>query len=420
MGLSVKVGSFTLPSVLKGTVSVSIGFDPKVIFLWSTGRTETADAVGRATALASFGWGLGTALNNRLSVGFASADAAATSDTASRRLATACLVEINPPDAGLNGSLDVYEDFGTTANTAVFVASVAFAANKQAFYLALGGTDLTVQSGTFIEGRTTEVPANFQADAIMLISGSALTDGAISVGWATGPTAAENFCWAGASDDGNMTSNVSRRYCCSGESVALFEAANPPVTNARGYVSAISSTGFTMTWNETAATGRSVYWVALKGIQVAAGSLTTLTNATDNIDVTGLGCDPVAVMFMSACTSESAADTPATGLEMSIGATTGTAECRVASARDENGAGKSICSTAVGYEDGTDDEVYLNITSTAVEGAMDFVSFLTGGFRCKMSDADPSAAFVAYIAFGPAAVQGSTNTNQLMLVGSGT
>jgi hypothetical protein len=88
---------------------------------------------------------------------------------------------------------------------------------------------------------------------------------------------------------------------------------------------------------------------------------------------------------------------------MSIGAFSSLTDRGAQSGLDENGKADSETTTIIEF-----DEVYANIaTDSTIAGLMDVKSVDSDGFTMIMDDADPSQAFVWYIAFGPAPVPGS-------------
>jgi hypothetical protein len=67
------------------------------------------------------------------------------------------------------------------------------------------------------------------------------------------------------------------------------------------------------------------------------------------------------------------------------------------------------------------DQVYANLsTASALEGSMGVNSLDADGFTFQMGDADPSGAFVWYLAFGDTPAAGGASPRRRLLLGVGS
>ena len=284
------------------------------------------------------------------------------------------------------------------------VITDAFTINLRVHYLALGGSDLTnMATGILTEpgatGNQDVTTLSFQPDAAIFFSSmvsadppGTQTDATMMIGAAAGATPA-NAVWAGGSDNSNSpTQTVS--YNRAGESIALFDTSISG-TNGRASVSQWLSNGFRLNWAERGGSRR-VEYVALKGGLYTVGDLLTQTDTTTPIVESGFGFSPKAGLLLSNTQAQSSSDTVQNDDAWSAGAFTSSTERGAQGTRDRDNQGTSQAATSVQHS-----ESYVRIsTADAVDGMMDIQSVDSDGFTSIMDDADPSAAFVWYLAFG--------------------
>jgi len=394
---AIATGSFNVPTALGGTVTVSgLLFQPKAMQLWWSGRTETTDTAGTATHQQGIGFGVST--TDRRAVCSQSQDAAATSapDKGHRADAVACTIDT----AGAwDGLLDIQS---INADGATFVTDDTFAAAVRVHYLMVGGPAITnAATGQFIEsaaiGNQDVTTVGFQPELVFFSSIALATDppalgigSRLMFGVATGAGNPTDYVWSGGSQDAVATMQT-MSYSLAGESIAVFNA-NSNSMVGRAEVDAWLSNGFSLDWKEISSTYR-YHYLAIDGGQWAVGDVLTQTN-TANFAETGVGFRPVGALFVSHNKAQSVADTPQDHEEWSMGATTGASDQRAQCLIDEDAVADADVGTSVQHDD-----LYCNLDlNTAIEGLMSLVSFDSDGFTLAMDDADPSQAFVWYLA----------------------
>jgi len=396
-----KAGAFNIGTGGAGTTVpvTGVGFQPKVVLYWWSGRTANTDSAG--TANHQRGFGVGVSTTDRRAVCSQSRDNAANavSDAAHRADAAICSLTTT-------GAIDGLADHSSMdANGFTLVIDANFATDLRIHYVALGGSLLTdVATGMFTEpgatGNQDVTGLSFQPDAVVLFSamigadppGTAI-DSTMMLGFAAGAGNPNDIIWAsGGSNDGTGTMRTAS-YSRAGESIALF---NAPITltNGRAEVDAWLANGFSLNWNERAGSRR-IHYLALKGGNYLVGDLLTQTSLT-TIAETGFGFSPKGALFVSHNKAQSSADAVQAHDESSVGAFSSTTDRGGHCLIDEDAVPTSDVGTAVEH-----DELYCNLsTATAIEGLMDIQSVDSDGFTLVMDDADPAQSFVGYLAFG--------------------
>ncbi len=421
MALSAYVGSFsTGTGAVSSTVAVTgVGFQPEALFFWWSGRTDTADATSRATYRRGFG--AATSPTARWAVTSMTVDASASiaSGRAQRNDAIVATAQDSP--SGVDALLDLQsmDSDGFTC-----IVDDVFPSSYTVSFLALGGASLTNAAvGNVLLGTTTGNKAvtgvGFQPDALLFASAglttappsSSASRSNMMLGLAVSST--QRGVWYGGNGAEAAATSNAGVYCTDAECMAFI---NDTVTSTvfRADFVSMDSDGFTYNITETDAAARYIWYLALKGGNYAAGSVTTQTDTTTPIAVSGLGFQPTAALFASHMLAESASDTMQNDDRLSVGAASSASQRRALATLDEDNLADTEVTTAVEF-----DEVYINISAaSAVQGLMDVQSFDSGGFTCIMDDADPVGAFVLYFAVGPAAVAAADRLAFTAVVGA--
>ena len=416
MALAKKVTSFLVASSdTAGTnIDVTLGFQPKAFKLWATGRSDATDAVGSASLRRCIGFGKDD--SNRGACATASENGAAAADADSYQTDAAVFIQTTS-DGTLAGALDVAPVAQWPADGVRFVVDTQFVASQRIDIAALGGTDITDVAVFFFPGPTATgnydiTTPGFQGSFALFAGIGQLTappfgsgsQSILMVGAAV--SASEQFVVTGCTDEGSPTMDTGS-YAYNGECLAVLSASNP-TTSPVGRDTFVSwlANGFRLNRLESLQAFY-VLCMVVKGPQAAIASLTTKTDTTTDIVVSGLPFAPAMQICVSHCKALSTQDTAVAIDEISIGAATSTTERGAQACLDENGTGTAEITTAIEY-----DEVYINLTDTgaSVEGLMDVKSFDSGGITCIMDDADPVAAFVGCLLIGPAGAAPQTLT----------
>lgn len=411
----VKAGTFgTGTAPAGGTVYVAgVGFKPQVVlFSWNA---RTTPGISNGPRGAGFGWArteklpstpLQAALNQAIS------NVAITTDHrgASRSEGVHCIAaDFYDGGAGaVDGQLRLIEmnddGFG-------FVIVFPFSIDLQVSYLAIQGLE-RFEVGTFLFPTATGVftpsfvPAapGFSPDVVLFLSHGSSVVGRQDNHSAFSFGMMDRFGKQGALTiyGNNSTGDTdTARYLRTDECIALNERTlNAQNINARAKFDSITPTGFTLNALESQGGGYQpvVRWLALKGGEFQIGNFLSQT-ATGNFSVAGLRFKPQALVLLSHCTAENAADTYAAHQAYSIGFATGPAARNVQAGFDEDAI--PAANPIENYSAHDVSSVYRNVDAAgAYQGAADFVSFNNDGFTLNQTDADPTAAAVLFLAYG--------------------
>lgn len=395
--MTLKVGTFgtTTQAAGNNVVVSGLGFTPDlVLFFWS-GRT----AVGIAN-LQERGAGHGMALSATERRACCTHIGSGGSYWSGRSHHNAACIITSAVGLGGVAETDGAMDFvSLDTDGFTLVIDDAFPGDFQVGYVAFEGLD-AVAIGTLTEpaatGLQTISGVGFQPNLVLFLSTSD----------ATAPPAQDNHAklMIGAMtsqaqyvtailDHDNQGIADSYHYTFNGECVALGTDGAGTDLNGRAAFSAMTSDGFTLNWLERAGS-RLVFWLALKGANLALGDILSATDL-NNFSETGIGFPPQGLIFFSSFDALSTQDTKVADLRLSVGAATGPsarfsfAEIKDNGITDHNEVHRTT-------------EVYGSFADTSgspIDGEMDFVSLDSDGFTAVMDDADASARFIWYIAF---------------------
>lgn len=405
MSLLTKFDSFNIGTGAIGTTipRSGYGFQPKFIFVWGSGRTNSVDTAGRLDA--KYFMGMAISPTNRAAVGCQDDDTALTSATDRFQREDAIIGELSTAGAivGL-GDVQSFDADGVT-----FIIDAVFTTDLRVHVLAVGGTDITnvalvrySDAASAISQDITTI--GFTPDAlinmgVMLAAfPSATVTHSIHLGMAA---------WNGSSWDQAVTGGRCRdasalmeasSYSKSGEFTFAHATAPASTLLVRGALTARLSNGFTINYAVADTGARQNFVLAVKGGSWKLDNGVTAANTTP-FSRTGFSFQPKGGLIASHCKAECAAGTPASNFEFSVGAidSAGVEGSQVSSQDDGNTA--SISNLTISF-----DSVYHNIdavsTTGAIEGEMQHTSWNSGGVTFTMSDADPVAAFIPALFFG--------------------
>lgn len=418
MAVQSKVGSFsTGTGAAATTVAVTgVGFTPNVIILWWSGRTESVTTSGRVTHKRGVGFATGT--TSRHAVATCSDHAVATSACFASGRDDACVHKISSTGTD-EGRLD-FQSFDGDGFT--LVVDLAFTASIRISFLAIGGAGnaaTEVITASAATGTVDYTSIGFQPTLLMFISSaqtaappSTRANSQCMVGWASDST--KNGLVAAGAQDAQATIN-SKRYGLSPECVGkIINAFTGTSVDGRGALSAFLSNGYRLNWTEADPDGTRWHVLALDGVSATVGEFTTLTDIVTDIVQSGFGFTPTAAMFLSAGAVEATANANADEDRWSLGAGTAGIVQNSQATDDRDAEPTSIVFTAINFAN-----VYLNPTleADALDGAMELRSLDADGFTTRMTNADPGARWVSYLAIGPPAA--AAELRSLMLVGVG-
>ena len=268
-------------------------------------------------------------------------------------------------------------------------------------YLALDGLD-NIDTGTITTPTSTgnqeyNVTA-FTPDAVIFFMGECtstqadVVSASIGAFIGVGTSSSERGYVSWGSGDAAASANTDSR--ASGTNVLGCE--NPGSAEDLEYqadIVSLDADGFTLDYDTVDASARTVLWVAIEGGNWGAGSFTQKTS-TGSQTVSGLGFDPVGVLFLS---DNEATFGHSVTYEISIGAATASDEER------NIWWGALQASDPMEMDRLLDSNGVINMvdsgTPTTVATA-DYTSNDVGGFTVNWSVADATARNIIYLAFG--------------------
>jgi hypothetical protein len=426
MGLSTKVThlSWLTATAAGGTYDVTLGFQPEIVLVFSTGNDSSpaVDTVARSTARVRFG--AGASSSSRRAVVMRSSDAAAISSISVRHadaaIAIAC--DVNGADSG---ALDIDAEANWPIDGIRLIVDTQLSGVDQRLTIVgIGGSDITAATtGTFQEagatgnatiahglGTTPTGALFFTVGMTSAPASGVATLGMISIGAFDGTDSCVLY---GGGDDANTTMDTVS-YAKSAELIAL--AVDPAVAlTGRANGVSFDATDITISWGERAAT-RYCFYVVWTGGQFKVSSTTTATDTTP-FSGPSAGFVSTLALFSSASRAASTNDTPTDHMQLSLGAATSASERMAQAVLDEDNVGTSEVTDAVEY-----DAVYANVsTASAIQGLMDVDDMTVDPMQLVMDVADPSGSFVGMAMWGSSSVDFpfSPSLGQLALLGQG-
>lgn len=396
-------------------VAHGLGVTPTACILWTTGRAGTTEGVGRQTMLRSVGMFVST--SSRAAVGSRSEDTPTLMVCDRAYRTDCCLVEVT--NGGVAGLLDVTALDSTNIQ---FTPDAAFGTDLRVQGLVIAGTDNVFIGEAAIAAATgtqdfTSAGFTVTADEGFLLMAWAtgdlappqsVIDSQMGVGCAT--AAGKQWVWTGGSNDGNGTSQT-LAYCRSSEIFAHYDA-TVAALDALGAFNGFITNGFQLNITDAPPNVIRCPYLLVKGGRWHAGSLTTQTDTTTDITVSSLPATPLGGLFVSAGRAASTAGTASDNDEVSIGAVIDASTECASTCMDDDNAGTAA--VGAGF---SNDACYVNLdTASALEGEMHCTAVNGNGWTFRMTDADPAAAFVGFLA-AMAASSGTTYDETVALAG---
>lgn len=398
--LKTKLGFFNTGTGTSSIVINDVGFTPKAILFWWSGRTNTTDSVGGANSFRGFGVAISP--TERWAHTIFSEDGQTTTDADRAQNNDACVNRLTT-----TGTIDGLADLASMdANGFTIAIDNNFSVSMTVHYLALGGDAITGAAVGNIQepgatGNRDITGLAFQPDFV-LFSSVGLTITGSGTGTANtqvlgaADAAGNQFTMSVGLTNGNAD-DLCGSYFYDGEVIHGGVSGAGSLNYRESFVSFLSN-GFRLNCLERA-TNRVSYYLALRGPKARVGNLETRTDGNP-IVVSGLGFKPKAAVFGSVSSVMSTQDTAIANAKYSVGAATGPAERGCHATKNQPGSAISNVGTAVEF-----DAVYAHIDNATdtIAGLMDLTSMDPDGFSCVMDDTDPAANRVGYMAFGDAA-----------------
>jgi len=284
--------------VLNTTIPVTgLGFRPKALrFYWVGLQSNSPTAANSQAVSERRGVGFASSTTSRASVGTFSADNTGNADCGSIWSNTACVITVTGV-AAVDGLLDI-SSFDADGFTLI-VDDVA-PADITVFWEAWGGDEITnVTIGAIAEPAATgnqnytatgfvASPGSSQDQCVMFAGVQTVNasgvgqaqDSGLQVGFATSTATANQIVVVGNQDDGTATMDTDG-YNYTGQcmSMIIIAGGNP---NARATLTAFGTDQFTLNWGARATTNRRSIYMAIKGGQWQAGSITIAGNTLNS------------------------------------------------------------------------------------------------------------------------------------------
>lgn len=376
-------------------VTHALGFTPKALMLWTVGKTnETLSA----HYLFGFGVSDGT---TALSAAASSVDNAGTSN-ASRRMAAKALTIVQYGEVLIaEANLTTWDETTftltwTTNNTTAYVIH----------YMVIGGNGTEVDAkaiswqtpSTAISKSVTGV--GFSPDVIIHFDAATVAGTTTHAAFNIGVMDANGNQWASSSYASDAAGTSVTAGGQRTDSAILSTSAAASFTSRATFTS-MDADGFTLNFATNTAGTRDIYSLALKGLQVKAGTYNKSTTwsgcpASCVQSVTGVGFEPSAVLFASIF-DVTQANVVAHG-RLGIGASDGTTDGSSAFYDTDN-----LNTTDVNAVDKVS-RSFVKITGTLTNSQANVTSFDADGFTLTYANNDSPATEMVYLAFAPTVV----------------
>lgn len=392
MAYNVKIGSFSTGTGTGALAVTGLGFQPKAIYFWSSGRVDLTDAVGADNAFKCVGATDGT---DQWAFANFQEHNSGTSDTDYAMRADCCILKLTT-GTGIDGRASI-----TSLDANGFTLNIDdnFSISQVFFFIAFGGDEITgakvglttlnssnaSQAITGLGFQPACLLAAWNASSTLPTVASIAT---LSVGAASSPT--NRFAVFDRSENGN--NNATLNLALRNNQLLVSAQAGTQLMD----IDSFDVDGFTVDYSVTV--NFRFGWLALAGGQYHVGDLVA-ANDTNDIVETDPGFKPSAVMFFSnGLTNYTSSGVVQQTERWSIGAATGPNEQLAVGVKDVHNAGTSNVGTSIDYN-----AVYNAIADgNTLQGVMDLVSMDDNGFTCVMSTPTSQAAIIPYIAFGSA------------------
>jgi hypothetical protein len=386
------VGTFALRTTTGSQSVTGLGFTPKVVIV--SVNYMTTDGV---TEHAAVSLGCATSSTDEWCIHFNAEDGVAASDTVRGQYNNRFLYMTTQ---GGTTTHAVTCDF-TSMDSDGFTFNVSDATGATAYraqYLALGGSDLTdVVTGTLTTttSATQSVTGlSFQPDAILLAwnSHTANANANNMVGGFGFATASDEEAFSAWADDSGTNPTLVWNYQ---ENDAVVGSINYGAggIDFEADLTSLNSDGFTLNFSNVPTAGESILYLALKGVRMHVGEVTTQTS-TGTWSETAPGWMPKAGIFMSGMAAASASVNQ--GSKFSLGFAADSNQASLGFTNEDN----VTPSDADSWSD--DASIYNSYDYAQTKtGTVTLDSWDSTGFTLNQTDADPGGYELLYFVFAP-------------------
>jgi hypothetical protein len=407
-----------------GTIyDITTNFEPKAIRLYWVGLQSTATAANSQAV--SERRGVGFIANNggvltRSCVGTFSADNAGNADCGSIWSDISCVITVNGTGTK-DGAIDIdtVDALGFT-----LILNDVLPASITIFYEAWGGDEITNVTVSGIAEPAATGTQNYNAFGFVTSPGSSqdqcvmfagvqtvnapdigqAQDSGLQVGFATSTATANQIVVVGNSDDASATMDTDG-YNYTGQCLSMITitGGNP---NSRATLTAFGTDIFTLNWGARATSNRRNIYMAIKGGQWHAGSITIAGNTLNSTStLSALSFNIKGISLIGAMKPISTINVSTIQDRIGFGSGLSPTSRNSAGVLDENGTANSEIDLSIAYDEVL---VYPSITGTT-QTAYD-ISNLRANSLTLTTDVDGGVAneWIGYLVFGDKKVTAGT------------
>jgi hypothetical protein len=408
--------------VLNTTIPVTgLGFRPKALrFYWVGLRSDSPTNADSQAVAERRGVGFASSTTSRATVGTTSLDNSGNADCGSIWSNTACVITVSAAGA-VDGLLDI-SSFDADGFT--LIVDDVTPANITVFWEAWGGSEITdITIGAIAEpaaiGNQNYTATGFVAspganqDQCVMFAGVQTVnasgtgqqqDSGLQVGFATSTSTANQIVVVGNSDDNSATMDTDG-YNYTGQclSMILIAGGNP---NSRATLNAFGTDIFTLNWGARATSNRRNIYMAIKGGQWHAGSITIAGNTLNSTStLSALPFNIKGISLIGAMKPISTINVSTVQDRIGFGSGLSPTSRNSAGVLDENGTANSEIDLSIAYDEVL---VYPSITGTT-QTAYD-ISNLRANSLTLTTDVAGGVAneWIGYLVFGDKKVTAGT------------
>jgi len=400
MSCRVDAGKGTILSTDSGDKDFSInnfgGEAPKVVLMFPSEQ----DVDGRSNDAK---WGMGVLTDDaKYFMGGRMQNNVASSNTQSIHTGTECLAAINSSSTAIAWSAT---GAATPMSADKFTLDInnAPGSDKDFGYLAIGGSDVEVDVGSFsleTDAQQTISGLPFEPEALILMTvrmdenieatTNYSNDVRLSIGFSDGTTEFNSCMSSNHSSNPTLCWKTTRS-----DSILTAQAFSDGSPNGKASLNSFTSDGFILDHTDTWAGTYRVVYIALRGVNFKTGS-TTHQTSTGNFDVTGVGFKGQALMMIQGG-NMTAYDTVKADAVMFGGFATSASARWTSGCTDDSGITPSETQTV------NDDDkclVRYGAHSTTIIAEIDFVSWNSDGFTLDQVDSNNTTHVIQYLVIG--------------------
>lgn len=404
----VQISTLTATSTHSASLS---GFStaPNLIFVFSVGRDETADAIDQTTNIDG-GWGVwtsvGTTRQRCQGTGYADGVTEVRGHMATR---VGAVIELLQHVTTSGGASDGYIEISAVSSTSITFRNVTAVGNAITLeYLAIYDATITaVHLGSFAcaaaTGNQSVTGLSSQPEIVFLWSSYSsggdtiiVQDSLFNLGVAT--SSSSQYVISNRIDHGNVAV-LARTYCRAGECLAVQDTSATGFGIRSTFVS-MNGDGFTVN-HSVVTSNRLIQYLAITGGDWGLFSFTAPSTNGGGATVSGLAFRPASAFLVSAQSAADAAATLRTNLALSMGAAVNGGDHGVQAWHD--GAGNAAMDPTSALDV---DEDFLRVSGGAVAAAGKINSWASDGFTWSQTIGDASQSFIWGVAIGEAAAPG--------------